>query len=89
VPLRGTAGARHGRGARPFLGGRRSAAPAEQPERSGGRLQPAPRTPFLLPAGGGVLVGESPRKPQRIVFGIIQLQIHELRSFYVVRNELQ
>ena len=52
VPLRGTAGARHGRGARHFLGGRRSAAPAEQPARPGRRFQPAPR-PALSVAGRG------------------------------------
>ena len=52
------AGARHGRGARHFLGGRRSAAPAEQPARPGRRLQPAPRPALSIARPGK----ESPRK---------------------------
>ena len=71
MPLRGTAGARHGRGARHFLGGRRSAAPAEQPARPGRRLQPAPR-PALSIAAGGRVASQSHSimrgKLERIVF---------------------
>ena len=67
MPLRGTAGARHGRGARHFLGGRRSAAPAEQSARPGRRFQSAPRPVFLLPAGGRVASQSHSIMPGKLV----------------------